>query len=118
MDGGEQGVTVKHQCGDLTIDFEMKNLLRGQEKVHLQPKEYDVLRYFFLCLAEGKIVTKPALYQHLYYEMKPLDQDDLKLLDVFLCKVRKKLQGAESNCQIVTLGHKGYKLALKPNSSK
>jgi two-component system cell cycle response regulator CtrA len=54
--------------------------------VHLTRKEYGILQ--LLCLRKGTIVTKQMFLAHLYSGMK---EPDFKIIDVFVCRIRKKL---------------------------
>jgi two-component system cell cycle response regulator CtrA len=54
--------------------------------VHLTGKEYAVLE--LLTLRKGVVLTKEAFLNHLYGGM---DEPEVKIIDVFICKLRKKL---------------------------
>jgi two-component system cell cycle response regulator CtrA len=54
--------------------------------VHLTCKEYGILQ--MLCLRKGTIETNQMFLYHLYSGMK---EPDRKIIDVFVCKLRKKL---------------------------
>ena len=60
----------------------------GQE-VHLTGKEYSILE--LLVLRKGMVLTKEAFLNHLYGGM---DEPEMKIIDVFICKLRKKLAPA------------------------
>jgi two-component system cell cycle response regulator CtrA len=76
------------------------------QAVHLTGKEYGVLE--LLCLHKGAIVTKEMFLEHLY---GGIQEPELKIIDVFMCKLRKKLAQAEggSHC-IETVWGRGYVL--------
>jgi DNA-binding response OmpR family regulator len=95
--------------GDLTIDLAGKRALCGADKLLLTPKEYDVLHYFVFCAKAGKVVTKGDLYAYLYSEQAKRPKQ--KILDVFMFRVRDKLDDAGSQCRILTLGHSGFRLS-------
>ena len=54
--------------------------------MHLTGKEYAILE--LLVLRKGMVLTKEAFLNHLYGGM---DEPEMKIIDVFICKLRKKL---------------------------
>jgi two-component system cell cycle response regulator CtrA len=58
-------------------------------RVHLTGKEYQMLE--LLSLRKGTTLTKEMFLNHLYGGM---DEPEIKIIDVFMCKLRKKLAGA------------------------
>jgi two-component system cell cycle response regulator CtrA len=82
----ESVITVR----DLTVNLEARNVeLRGQ-KLRLTAKEYQVLA--LLALRRGSTLTKEMFLNHLYGGLD--DEPDAKIIDVFICKLRKKLANA------------------------
>jgi two-component system, cell cycle response regulator CtrA len=81
--------------------------------VHLTGKEYGILE--LLSLRKGTTLTKEMLLNHLYGGM---DEPELKIIDVFVCKLRKKLaQATGGDHYIETIWGRGYVLrdpALTP----
>jgi two-component system, OmpR family, response regulator len=72
--------------GGVSIDFAARTVSRGGEPVTLTAREYSLLEY--LALHQGEVVTRTALYEHLF------DEDDStlsNLLDVHVSNLRKKL---------------------------
>jgi DNA-binding response OmpR family regulator len=59
--------------------------------VHLTGKEYQMLE--LLSLRKGMTLTKEMFLNHLYGGM---DEPELKIIDVFICKLRKKLANASN----------------------
>ena len=79
--------------------------VRG-ERVHLTGKEYQMLE--LLSLRKGTTLTKDMFLNHLYGGM---DEPELKIIEVFICKQRKKLKMAASDHCIETLvWGRGYML--------
>jgi two-component system cell cycle response regulator CtrA len=76
-------------------------------RLHLTGKEYQILE--FLSLRKGTTVTKEMFLNHIYGGM---DEPELKVIDVFICKLRKKLRGAtrEPVGPIYTVWGRGYVL--------
>jgi two-component system, cell cycle response regulator CtrA len=74
--------------------------------VHLTGKEYQMLE--LLSLRKGTTLTKEMFLNHLYGGM---DEPELKIIDVFICKLRKKLANAsEGRNFIETVWGRGYVL--------
>ncbi|BAK83742.1 response regulator transcription factor [Komagataeibacter medellinensis] len=73
--------------------------------VHLTGKEYMILE--LLLLRKGMVLTKDAFLNHLYGGM---DEPEMKIIDVFICKLRKKLQSAGTGHLITTVWGQGYVL--------
>ena len=94
------------QTGHLTVDVAARSAeVRGQP-LHLTGKEYGMLE--LLSLRKGTTLTKEMFLNHLYGGM---DEPELKIVDVFICKLRKKLvtaTGGES--YIETVWGRGYVL--------
>ena len=82
-----------------TVDVDGKS-------VHLTGKEYGILE--LLSLRKGTTLTKEMFLNHLYNGM---DEPELKIIDVFVCKLRKKLSMATSDeAYIHTVWGRGYVL--------
>jgi two-component system cell cycle response regulator CtrA len=78
----------------------------GGQRVHLTGKEYQMLE--LLSLRKGTTLTKEMFLNHLYGGM---DEPELKIIDVFICKLRKKLSVAtEGKNYIETVWGRGYVL--------
>ena len=72
--------------GDLTVNLDTKTVEVTGARVHLTGKEYQMLE--LLSLRKGTTLTKEMFLNHLYGGM---DEPELKIIDVFICKLRKKL---------------------------
>jgi two-component system cell cycle response regulator CtrA len=75
------------------------------QRVHLTGKEYQMLE--LLALRKGTTLTKEMFLNHLYGGM---DEPELKIIDVFICKLRKKLASATGKNYIETVWGRGYVL--------
>jgi two-component system cell cycle response regulator CtrA len=77
------------------------------QRVHLTGKEYQMLE--LLSLRKGTTLTKEMFLNHLYGGM---DEPELKIIDVFICKLRKKLAdgGRQGKNYIETVWGRGYVL--------
>ena len=75
--------------GDLVVNLDTKTVEVAGARVHLTGKEYQMLE--LLSLRKGTTLTKEMFLNHLYGGM---DEPELKIIDVFICKLRKKLANA------------------------
>ena len=96
--------------GDLTVDLDQKTAAVGGARVHLTGKEYQMLE--LLSLRKGTTLTKEMFLNQLYGGM---DEPDIKIIDVFICKLRKKLANASGGKDYIeTIWGRGYVLR-EPN---
>jgi len=93
--------------GPMSIDLAARTVEVSGRRVHLTGKEYAILE--MLSLRKGMTLTKEMFLTHLYGGR---DEPELKIIDVFICKLRKKLAQAgtgASGC-IETVWGRGYAL--------
>ncbi|MDC7676224.1 response regulator transcription factor CtrA [Asticcacaulis machinosus] len=94
------------KTGDIIVNLDAKTVEVSGNRVHLTGKEYEMLE--LLSLRKGTTLTKEMFLNHLYGGM---DEPELKIIDVFICKLRKKLAVAASgNHYIETVWGRGYVL--------
>ena len=94
------------QTGDLTVNLDTKTVQVGGARVHLTVKKYQILE--LLSLRKGTTLTKEMFLNNLYGGM---DEPELKIIDVFICKLRKKLASASyGKDYIETVWGRGYVL--------
>jgi two-component system cell cycle response regulator CtrA len=75
-------------------------------QVHLTNKEYAILE--LLSMRKGTVLTKEMFLNHLYSSM---DEPEIKIIDVFVCKLRKKLANASGGTNYIeTVWGRGYML--------
>ncbi|MEQ8178868.1 MAG: response regulator transcription factor, partial [Amphiplicatus sp.] len=92
--------------GDLIVNLDAKTVEVAGQRVHLTGKEYQMLE--LLSLRKGTTLTKEMFLNHLYGGM---DEPELKIIDVFICKLRKKLATAtHGEHYIETVWGRGYVL--------
>ena len=92
--------------GKLAINLAAKTVEAGGRRVHLTRKEYQMLEV--LALRKGTTLSKEVLMSHLYSGVEPPAP---KIIDVFICKLRKKLAAAtSSDNHIETVWGHGYAL--------
>ncbi len=101
--GHAQSVIV---TGDIRVNLDTKTTEVNGSRVHLTGKEYQMLE--LLSLRKGTTLTKEMFLNHLYGGM---DEPELKIIDVFICKLRKKLREAtDGHDYIETVWGRGYVL--------
>jgi two-component system cell cycle response regulator CtrA len=101
------------QTGDLIVNVDAKTVHINQVRVHLTGKEYQILE--LLSLRRGTTITKEMFLSQLYGGM---DEPEIKIIDVFMCKVRKKLAEASNGKDYIeTVWGRGY-LLREPEAIK
>lgn len=94
------------QTGRIAVNLDAKTVDVDGMPVHLTGKEYQMLE--LLSLRKGTTLTKEMFLNHLYGGM---DEPELKIIDVFICKLRKKLATATGDdSYIQTVWGRGYVL--------
>lgn len=90
--------------GSITVNLDTRTVDVDGKALHLTGKEYGILE--LLSLRKGTTLTKEMFLNHLYGGM---DEPEVKIIDVFICKLRKKIEqmtGGESH--IETVWGRGY----------
>jgi two-component system cell cycle response regulator CtrA len=101
---GHPASTIR--TGKLLINLDGRTVSVGDQPLHLTAKEYGILE--LLSLRKGTTLTKDMILNHLYGGM---DEPGLKIIDVFVCKLRKKLaQATGGENYIETVWGRGYAL--------
>ena len=98
------------KAGPVTLDMSRQELLVNDEAVDLTSFEYKIIEY--LMVRAGQVVSKAELTDRLY------DQDferDSNVIEVFIGRLRKKLDPANTIKPIETLRGRGYRFALERN---
>jgi two-component system cell cycle response regulator CtrA len=94
------------RTGKIAVNLDAKTVEVNGQTVHLTGKEYQMLE--LLSLRKGTTLTKEMFLNHLYGGM---DEPELKIIDVFICKLRKKLTTAtQGENYIETVWGRGYVL--------
>jgi two-component system cell cycle response regulator CtrA len=94
------------QTGDLLVRLDTKTAEIGAVRLHLTGKEYQMLE--LLSLRKGMTLTKEAFLGAMYGGM---DEPEIKIIDVFMCKLRKKLAKASGGENYIeTMWGRGYRL--------
>ncbi len=97
------------RVGSLVLNLDSRDVMVEGRPVHLTGKEYAILE--LLVLRKGMVLTKEAFLNHLYGGM---DEPEMKIIDVFVCKLRKKLAQAGGENLIGTVWGRGY-MIREPN---
>jgi two-component system cell cycle response regulator CtrA len=99
--------------GDLTVNLDQKTVEVDGARIHLTGKEYQMLE--LLSLRKGTTLTKEMFLNQLYGGM---DEPEIKIIDVFICKLRKKLATASGGKDYIeTIWGRGYVLR-EPNEDQ
>ena len=94
------------RTGKLALNLAGRTASVDGKPLHLTGKEYGILE--LLSLRKGTTLTKEMFLNHLY---GGLDEPELKIIDVFICKLRKKLTSAtRGEHYIETVWGRGYTL--------
>lgn len=94
------------KTGAVNVNLDAKTVDVQGTSVHLTGKEYQILE--LLSLRKGTTLTKEMFLNHLYGGM---DEPELKIIDVFICKLRKKLSEATGGQNFIeTVWGRGYVL--------
>ena len=94
------------RTGKLIVNLNARTVEVNSKPLHLTGKEYGILE--LLSLRKGTTLTKEMFLNHLYGGM---DEPELKIIDVFVCKLRKKLAVATGGENYIeTVWGRGYVL--------
>ena len=94
------------ETGDLVVYLDTKTVEINGARLRLTGKEYQILE--LLSLRKGTSATKEMFLNHLYGGM---DEPEMKIIDVFICKLRKKLAIASGGKDYIeTIWGRGYSL--------
>ncbi len=94
------------RTGKMAVNLDTRMVEVDDQPIHLTGKEYGILE--LLSLRKGTTLTKEMFLNHLYGGM---DEPELKIIDVFVCKLRKKLSAAtDGENYIETVWGRGYVL--------
>ena len=93
----------KIQVGAVTLDIEQQQVVADGKTVSLTAKEFAILH--LLMQRKNMVLTKEAILTNLYDGM---DEPEPKIIDVFICKLRKKLAAAGVTDVVGTVWGRGY----------
>lgn len=94
------------KTGRMAVNLDTKTVEIDSKRVHVTGKEYAMLE--LLSLRKGTTLTKEMFLNHLYGGM---DEPEQKIIDVFICKLRRKLSNATGGDNYIeTVWGRGYVL--------
>src|SRR3954462_9531490 len=99
------------RIGPLLLNLDSHEVTVDGQQVHLTGKEYAILE--LLVLRKGMVLTKEAFLNHLYGGM---DEPEMKIIDVFICKMRKNPALAGADTLLASFGVRGY-MIREPSAS-
>lgn len=95
------------QCGYVTLDLTAQSVSANGQAVEVTAYEYKVLE--FLMLHAGEVISKTALTEHIYAQ----DYDrDSNVIEVFIGRLRRKLDPDNRDNPIETVRGRGYRFVL------
>ena len=99
----EQSMILR--CGDLVLDMLRQKVVRGEQEIVLQPREFRLLEY--LMRHSGQIVTRSMLLEHVWdYDFDP----HTNVIDVQISRLRAKIDKAYDYPLLQTVRGQGYKM--------
>jgi len=96
------------RCGPLVLDTNAQTVRVDGQAVELTAQEYKVLEY--LMLNTGKVISKTTLTEHIYDQEFDLDSN---VIEVFIARLRRKLDPQNVHRPIETLRGRGYRFTLE-----
>jgi two-component system cell cycle response regulator CtrA len=101
---GQSASTIR--TGSIVVDRDSRTASVEGQTVRLTRTEYEILE--LLSVRKGTALTKEMLLEHLY---DGRNEPEMRIIDVFVCKLRKKLaQASGGQHYIETLWGRGYVL--------
>lgn len=94
-------------CGPIQLDTGSQTVSVSEQNIDLTAYEYKVLEY--LMVHAGEVVSKTALSEHIYEDETERDSN---VIEVFMRRLRRKLDPDESLQPIETLRGRGYRMRL------
>jgi two-component system cell cycle response regulator CtrA len=91
------------RLGGIELNLETREVTVNGREVRLTSKEYSILE--LLVLRRGKLLTKDAFLNHLY---NGADEPERQIIDLYICRLRKKLAAAGADNLISTVWGHGY----------
>lgn len=101
-----KGEEVRLACGDLELDIVTRSARRGERRIELQPREFQLLE--FLMRRQGRVVTRTMLLEGVWdYRFDP----QTNVIDVHVSRLRRKIEAPGETPLIHTVRGAGYMLA-------
>ncbi|RUL79993.1 response regulator transcription factor [Dyella choica] len=97
------------QVGDLELDLIAQRVTRAGRQIHLQPREWDLLKYF--ALHAGEVITRAMLLEHVWGFQSSFQSN---LVDTHVCRLRSKIDRDFFGPRLLrTVRGEGYRLCAK-----
>ena len=94
------------EFGELMLDLHARQACVHGRQLDLTNKEYQMLE--LLCLRSGRVVSQETFLDHLY---GGIDEPEMKIIDVFICKLRKKISREIQDAALIkTVWGRGYRV--------
>lgn len=94
---------------DLSLNLLTREVTRGQRQIEVTPREFTLLEFLIRC--EGRTVSRAAILKEAWkYNFEPTTN----VVDVFIKRLRQKIDGEDSVKLLHTIRHLGYALRVKP----
>ncbi|MCP4076020.1 MAG: response regulator transcription factor [Gammaproteobacteria bacterium] len=97
------------QCGPVVLDPSTQRVTLSEQEIELTAYEYKVIEY--LMVHAGEVVSKSVLTEHLYDDEGDRDSN---VIEVFIRRLRQKLDPDDNLQPIETLRGRGYRFTLEP----
>jgi len=97
--------------GAITVNVSAKSVSVNGNAIHFTGSEYQMIE--LMALRQGMMLTKEVFLNHLY---GGLDEPEPKIIDVFICKIRRKLARYGASEQIETVWARGHRLVAEPTN--
>jgi len=98
-------------CGPITLDTSSQQVLVDSNAIELTAYEYKMLEY--MMIHSGKVISKTELTEHVYEQ--DFDRDS-NVIEVFIGRLRKKLDPNDQHKPIETLRGRGYRFSIPADS--
>ena len=106
-----RGVGKQHailQADDVSVNLITREIKRGDRKIELTPREFNLLEY--LMRSPGRVFTRTQILEHVWgYDFDP----QTNLVDVYVQRVRRKLSDNAEDALIETVRGVGYRFYKK-----
>ncbi|MDD5678961.1 MAG: response regulator transcription factor [Kiritimatiellae bacterium] len=103
--GEQRGIL---QSDDVSVNLITRDIKRGDRKIELTPREFNLLEY--LMRSPGRVFTRTQILEHVWgYDFDP----QTNLVDVYVQRVRKKLSDSVEDTLIETVRGVGYRFCKK-----
>lgn len=97
--------TNKLEAGELVLDVLRRRVIRNGERIELSPREFELLQ--IMMREPGRIFSRGELFERVWARQHAYES---KTVEIFIMRLRKKLDPAEGPSAIATVRGIGYKI--------